>query len=112
MTIPLRRGHEVTAARGLDLRCRGWRQETILRLLENNLENAEDPDNLVIYMSIARAARDWPSFDRIVSTLATMREDQTFVVQSGKPIGLFPGQRTTPLVIMANGNIVGEWSNE
>jgi urocanate hydratase len=80
--------------------------------LENNLENAEDPDNLVIYMSIARAARDWNSFDRIVSTLSTMSEDQTFVVQSGKPIGVFPGQSTTPLVIMANGNIVGEWSNE
>ena len=112
MTIPVRRGHEVKAARGPRLRCKGWRQEAILRLLENNLENAEDPDNLVIYMSIARAARDWNSFDRIVATLSTMREDQTFVVQSGKPIGVFPGQSTTPLVIMANGNIVGEWSNE
>ena len=112
MTIPVRRGHEVKATRGPGLRCKGWRQEAILRLLENNLENAEDPDNLVIYMSIARAARDWNSFDRIVATLSTMREDQTFVVQSGKPIGVFPGQSTTPLVIMANGNIVGEWSNE
>ena len=56
MTIPVRRGHEVKAARGPGLRCKGWRQEAILRLLENNLENAEDPDNLVIYMSIARAA--------------------------------------------------------
>jgi urocanate hydratase len=112
MAVPIRRGREVKAGRGATLRCKGWRQEAILRLLENNLENAEDPDNLVIYMSIARAARDWNSFDRIVSVLATMREDQTFVVQSGKPIGVFPGQVTTPLVIMANGNIVGEWSNE
>jgi urocanate hydratase len=112
MAIPIRRGREVKAGRGATLRCKGWRQEAILRLLENNLENAEDPDNLVIYMSIARAARDWNSFDRIVSTLSTMSEDQTFVVQSGKPIGVFPGQSTTPLVIMANGNIVGEWSNE
>src|ERR1700730_5292773 len=112
MSIPVRRGREVTAERGTTLRCKGWRQEAILRLLENNLENAEDPDNLVIYMSIARAARDWKSFDRIVATLATLREDQTFVVQSGKPIGVFPGQATTPLVIMANGNIVGEWSRE
>ena len=112
MSIPIRRGREVTAARGTALRCKGWRQEAILRLLENNLENAEDPDNLVIYMSIARAARDWKSFDRIVATLAEMREDQTLVVQSGKPIGVFPGQATTPLVIMANGNIVGEWSRE
>ena len=112
MAVPVRRGREVKAGRGTTLRCKGWRQEAILRLLENNLENAEDPDNLVIYMSIARAARDWNSFDRIVSTLSTMRDDQTFVVQSGKPIGVFPGQVTTPLVIMANGNIVGEWSNE
>jgi urocanate hydratase len=112
MNIPVRRGREVKAARGTTLRCKGWRQEAILRLLENNLENGEDPDNLVIYMSIARAARDWNSFDRIVATLTSMREDQTFVMQSGKPIGVFPGQSTTPLVIMANGNIVGEWSQE
>jgi urocanate hydratase len=112
MDIPIRRGREVKAGRGNGLRCKGWRQEAILRLLENNLENAEDPDNLVIYMSIARAARDWESFDRIVATLTSMREDQTFVMQSGKPVALFAGQTTTPLVIMANGNIVGEWSQE
>ena len=109
---PVRRGKEVKAERGTNLRCKGWRQEAILRLLENNLENAEDPENLVVYMSIARAARDWNSFDRIVATLKTMRDDQTFVMQSGKPIGLFPGQATTPLVIMASGNIVGEWAHE
>jgi urocanate hydratase len=112
MNIPVRRGKEVRAERGATLRCKGWRQEAILRLLENNIENAEDPDNLVIYMSIARAARDWKSFDRIVAALTMMREDQTLIMQSGKPIGLFPGQTTTPLVIMANGNIVGEWSQE
>jgi urocanate hydratase len=112
MNIPVRRGKEVKAERGVTLRCKGWRQEAILRLLENNIENAEDPDNLVIYMSIARAARDWKSFDRIVAALSTMREDQTLIMQSGKPIGLFPGQTTTPLVIMANGAIVGEWSQE
>lgn len=112
MAIARRRGREVTAQRGLELRCKGWRQETILRMLENNLENAEDPDNLVVYMSIARAARDWDSFDRIVGTLANLETDQTMVVQSGKPIGVFRGQSTTPLVIMANGNIVGAWSGE
>jgi urocanate hydratase len=112
MSVPVRRGKEVKAERGSKLRCMGWRQEAILRLLENNLENAEDPDNLVVYMSIARAARDWQSFDRIVAALTCMREDQTLIMQSGKPIGLFPGQSTTPLVIMANGNIVGEWSQE
>jgi urocanate hydratase len=112
MTIPVRRGKEVKAGRGTELRCKGWRQEAILRMLENNIENAEAPDNLVIYMSIARAARDWNSFDRIVATLAKMREDETFIMQSGKPIGVFPGQATTPLVIMANGNLVGDWSDE
>jgi urocanate hydratase len=112
MTIPVRRGKDVKAGRGTAIRCKGWRQEAILRLLENNLENAEAPDNLVIYMSIARAARDWKSFDRIVATLAKMREDETLIMQSGKPIGVFPGQATTPLVIMANGNLVGDWSGE
>src|SRR3984893_10611645 len=112
MSIPVRRGREVLAGRGTTLRCKGWRQEAILRLLENNLENAEDPDNLVIYMWIARGARDWARFDGIVATLATMREHQPFVIQSGKPIGVFPGQTTTPLVIMANGNLVGDWSGE
>ena len=112
MNIPVRRGKDVKAGRGTELRCKGWRQEAILRMLENNLENAEAPDNLVIYMSIARAARDWDSFDRIVATLATLREDQTLIMQSGKPIGVFPGQATTPLVIMANGNLVGDWSGE
>src|SRR5947209_20118990 len=110
MTIPLRRGRAVTAGRGLDLRCRGWRQETILRLLENNLENAEDPENLVIYMSIARAARDWQSFDRIIATLTSLREDPTLVMQSGNPIAAFPGQTTPPLVSMAHGNVGGEGS--
>lgn len=112
MAIARRRGAEVTAQRGLELRCKGWRQETILRMLENNLENAEDPDNLVVYMSVARAARDWESFDRIVATLAKLETDETLVVQSGKPVGVFRGQSTTPLVIMANGNIVGAWSDE
>lgn len=112
MNIPVRRGKEVKAGRGTALRCKGWRQEAILRMLENNLENGEAPDDLVIYMSVARAARDWKSFDRIVATLTTMREDQTLVMQSGKPIGVFPGQATTPLVIMANGNLVGGWSDE
>lgn len=112
MTVRRRRGREVTAARGTALRCKGWRQETILRMLENNLENAEDPDNLVIYMSIAKAARDWESFDRIVGTLTTLEIDQTLVMQSGRPVGVFPGQATTPLVVMANGNLVGGWSGE
>src|SRR6201999_4118166 len=80
ISIPIRRGKEVKAERGTALRCQGWRQEAILRLLENNLENAEAPEDLVIYMSVARAARDWNSFDRIVGALQTMREDQTLIM--------------------------------
>lgn len=112
MTVPVRRGREVLAERGTTLRCKGWRQETILRMLENNLENAEDPDNLVIYMSIAKAARNWESFDRIVGTLLQLETDQTLVMQSGKPVGVFPGQSTTPLVVMSNGFLVGGWSHD
>jgi urocanate hydratase len=103
-------GHNhITAARGNTLRCKSWRQEAILRLLENNLENAEDPDTLVIYMSIAKAARDWDSFDLIVQALKRLEDGETLVMQSGKPIGIFPTRGGGPLVVMANGNLVGRW---
>lgn len=102
----------ITAMRGTELRCKGWRQETILRLLENNLENAENPADLVIYMSWAKAARDWASFDRAVSALMRLEENQTLIMQSGKPAGVFPSQGTTPLVLMANGNVVGAWAGD
>ncbi len=99
----------VTAYRGTTPRCKGWRQEAILRLLENTLEVGERPEELVIYAGSARAARDWDSFDRIVAALRRMEEDQTLVVQSGKPVGLFPTHRLAPIVIMANANVVGHW---
>ena len=112
MTERIRRNAGVRARRGTELRCKGWRQEAILRMLENNLENAENPDELVIYMSYAKAARDWDSFDRIVAALKQLETDQTLVMQSGKPIGIFRTQGTTPLVIMANGNLVGAWGDD
>lgn len=102
----------VTAARGAHLRCKGWRQEAILRLLENNLENAESPADLVIYMSWAKAVRDWGSFDRTVAALKRLEEGQTLVMQSGKPIGIFNSQNSTPLVLMANGNVIGAWAGD
>jgi urocanate hydratase len=102
----------VTAQRGLQLRCLGWRQETILRMLENNLENAEKPDELIVYNGVSRAARDWDAFDRIVETLKKLREDQTLVIQSGKPIGVFETHERAPLVVMANGNAVGRWASD
>src|SRR5262245_47814538 len=104
-------GNRIRAARGPELRCQGWRQEAILRLLENNLENAEDQDSLVVYMSIAKAARDWESFRQIVDALRRLREDETLVMQSGKPIGIFRTRGNGPLVVMANGNLVGRWSS-
>lgn len=92
------------------LRCRGWRQEGLLRLLENVLAVGEDPDNLVVYAALGRAARDWPSFHQIVAALKTMRDDETLVVQSGKPIGILKTHDKAPVVIMANCNIVGRWA--
>ncbi len=100
----------VTAYRGTALRCKGWRQEAILRMLENNLEVGEKPDELIIYAGSAKAARDWESFDRIVHALKTMDEEQTLVVQSGKPIGLFTTHRLSPMVIMSNGSVVARWA--
>jgi urocanate hydratase len=102
----------VTAQRGGELRCKGWRQEAILRLLENNLENAENPDALVVYMSVAKAARDWDSYERIVQALKRLENGQTLVMQSGKPIGLFTTRAEGPLVVMANGNLVPAWSSD
>jgi urocanate hydratase len=101
----------VRAQRGGELRCKGWRQESILRMLENNLENAERPEELIVYAGTAKAARDWDSFDRIVEALRSMDEEQTLVVQSGKPVGLFTTHRLSPIAVIANGNTVGRWGN-
>jgi urocanate hydratase len=100
----------IRAQRGGELRCKGWRQEAILRMLENNLENAERPEELIVYAGSAKAARDWESYDRIVEALRTMTEDQTLVVQSGKPVGLFRTHRLSPIALIANGNVVGRWA--
>lgn len=102
----------VVAQRGRLLRCKGWRQEVILRMLENNLENGERPEDLVVYMSAARAARDWTSFDRIVAALKDLESDETLVVQSGKPIARFRTHSRAPRVIMANGNVLGRWADD
>ncbi|MDB5562373.1 MAG: urocanate hydratase, partial [Hyphomicrobiales bacterium] len=95
---------------GPELRAKGWRQEAILRLLENVLSVGEDPENLVVYAALGKAARNWASHDAIAKTLLTMEEDQTLIIQSGKPIGLVKTHAKAPLVIMANCNIVGQWA--
>jgi len=95
---------------GNELRAKGWRQEALLRLLENVLSVGEDPDNLVVYAALGKAARNWAAHDAIVNALKTMDEDQTLIIQSGKPIGLLTTHAKAPLVIMANCNIVGQWA--
>jgi urocanate hydratase len=99
-----------TVTSGSNLRCKGWRQEGILRLLENVLAVGEDPKNLVVYAALGKAARDWPSHDKIVETLRTMDEGETLMVQSGKPIGLLHTHAKAPVVILANCNMVGQWA--
>ncbi len=103
-------GREIKAARGNTLRCKGWRQEGLLRLLENNLENAEKPDELIIYGGTGKAARNWGCYDKIVETLKELEDDETLVVQSGKPVAVFKTWSNSPRVVMANANIVPHWS--
>ncbi|MCL6457229.1 MAG: urocanate hydratase [Gorillibacterium sp.] len=100
----------ITAARGTELRCKGWRQEALLRMLENVLENCENQQELIVYAALAKAARNWDSYHAIVATLKSLEEDETLVIQSGKPIGIMHTHRFAPLVIMANCNIVGKWA--
>ncbi len=95
---------------GSALRCKGWRQEGLLRLLENVLAVGEDPSNLIVYAALGKAARNWPSYERIVATLRSMDERDTMIVQSGKPIGLMRTHEKAPLVVMANCNMVGQWA--
>lgn len=99
------------AQRGTTLRCRGWRQEAILRMLENNLENGERPQDLVIYTG-ARAARDWDAYHLIVETLKDLGDDETLLVQSGKPIVKMRTHPRAPRVLMANGNVLGRWAGD
>jgi urocanate hydratase len=101
---------QIRAMRGTTLRCKGWRQESLLRMLENVLEVGERPEDLVVYSAGARAARNWDSFDRIVAALQVMEEGETLVIQSGKPIGIFSTYPDAPLVVMANANLVGRWA--
>ena len=103
----------VRAPRGLKLHARGWQQEAALRMLMNNLdpENAEHPDDLVVYGGTGRAARSWEAFDAIVRTLETLADDETLLVQSGKPVGVFRTHEWSPRVLIANSNLVGDWAN-
>ncbi|HEX2400613.1 MAG TPA: urocanate hydratase [Mycobacterium sp.] len=103
----------VRAPRGPELSCKGWQQEAALRMLMNNLdpEVAEHPEDLVVYGGTGRAARSWEAFDAIVRTLRNLENDETMLVQSGKPVGVFRTHEWAPRVLIANSNLVGDWAN-
>jgi len=101
------------APTGTDIECEGWRQEAALRMLNNNLDPdvAEDPENLVVYGGTGRAARSWDAYDAIVAELRELGDDETLLVQSGKPVGRFRTTESAPRVLIANSNLVGNWDD-
>src|SRR5216683_2918510 len=103
----------IHAPRGNERSCRGWHQEAAMRMLMNNLDSdvAEDPDRLVVYGGTGRAARSWEAFDAIVRSLRELENDETLLVQSGKPVGKFQTHDEAPRVLIANSNLVGQWNN-
>ena len=102
----------IRAATGTELTAKSWLTEAPLRMLMNNLhpDVAENPAELVVYGGIGRAARDWESYDKIVETLRRLKDDQTLLVQSGKPVGVFQTHADAPRVLIANSNLVPKWA--
>ena len=103
----------IRAPRGTDLTCRGWGQEAAFRMLQNNLdpEVAERPEDLVVYGGTGRAARSWPAYHAMLRTLTTLADDETMLVQSGKPVGVFRTHEWAPRVLLANSNLVPDWAD-
>src|SRR6266404_8612716 len=103
----------IHAPRGNERVCKGWHQEAAMRMLMNNLDPdvAENPDQLIIYGGTGRAARSWEAFDAIVRSLRDLENDETLLVQSGKPVGKFRTHDEAPRVLIANSNLVGQWNN-
>ncbi|MEL0260895.1 MAG: urocanate hydratase [Aquiluna sp.] len=101
------------AATGSSLTAQGWQQEAALRMLHNNLDPsvAEHPEELIVYGGSGKAARNWESFDAMVKTLSSLKNDETMLVQSGKPVGVFQTHEWAPRVLLANSNLVGDWAN-
>src|SRR6266516_3607310 len=100
------------APRAPVISCRNWLSEAALRMLMNNLdpEVAERPDELVVYGGIGKAARNWQCFDQIVQALRGLGEDETLLIQSGKPVGVFRTHTEAPRILLANSNLVGKWA--
>ncbi|MGH2631295.1 MAG: urocanate hydratase, partial [Actinomycetota bacterium] len=103
---------EIRAPRGTELTCRSWPQEAAMRMLMNNLDPdvAERPEDLVVYGGTGRAARSWEAYDAIVRTLRTLGDDETLLVQSGKPVAVFRTHEWAPRVLIANANLVPDWA--
>jgi urocanate hydratase len=110
MPTHFRESPPVRAAHGTELRCRGWRQEGLLRMLENTVQNGERPSELIIYAATGQAARNWECFDEIVACLMRLGDDETLVIQSGKPVGIFRTTEASPRVVVANTQLVGRWA--
>src|SRR6202042_3350039 len=112
-TLTMEGARPVRAPRGTTLTARSWQTEAPLRMLMNNLDPdvAERPDDLVVYGGTGRAARSWKGFDAMVRTLTELREDETMLVQSGKPVGVLRTHEWAPRVLIANSNLVGDWAN-
>src|SRR3954462_5021558 len=104
--------HHITAPRGSSLSCLGWHQGAALRMLMNNLDPAvaERPEDLIVHGGGGKAARNWECFDAIVATLRRLKNDETLLVQSGKPVGVFRTHENAPRVLIANSNIVPHWA--
>ncbi|MDD4307658.1 MAG: urocanate hydratase [Thermoplasmata archaeon] len=102
---------KITAPRGTKLTCKNWRTEAIYRMLHNNMENAEKPDELIVYGGTGKAARNWECFEAIKKSLKNLEEDETLLIQSGKPVGIFRTFENSPRVLICNSNLVGNWSN-
>src|SRR5215212_8960332 len=100
----------IEIGRGETLRCKGWRQEGILRMLENTLANGEKPQELIVYGGSGRVARNWDCYRAIVRGLTELADDETLIVQSGKPVAVFKTGPHAPKVLTANSNLVGKWA--
>ncbi|MEN9892029.1 MAG: hypothetical protein RLY78_2324, partial [Pseudomonadota bacterium] len=111
-SLPAAGPRPVRAPTGTTLHCRSWLTEAAWRMLQNNLDPdvAEHPDALVVYGGIGKAARDWASFEQILASLRTLGDDETLLVQSGKPVGVFRTHADAPRVLIANSNLVPRWA--
>ena len=107
------KGRTVKSPTGTELTCKGWQQEAAYRMIQNNLDpnNAEDPDNLIVYGGLGKAARNWECYDAILKSLINLENDETLIVQSGKPVAVFKTHESSPRVLISNSMLVPNWAN-